>query len=55
MFQPTTSMAICGIMVCPVQDSTLWIPLIFTMEFDLIPFSESIDPGSQINIVCYQQ
>lgn len=45
MLQPTVDMAAAGIMVCPVENTAFFIPLIFTIKRDLAPFAQAADPG----------
>ena len=42
-------------MMCPVEYTTLGIPLVFSIEFDRITLNQPRDPWRQVNIVCDQQ
>ena len=47
-------MSITWVMVCPVDNSTFRIPLVFTIERYGIPGAQSADPGRQIDVMSHQ-
>lgn len=51
MLKPAVYMAVGGISVGPVDDTTLVVPLILTEKFESITFFNIFDPGSKVNIV----
>ena len=51
MFEPAAGMTSCGVVMCPVNNTALFVPFVFTVKADPIAGAQSVDARCKIDIV----
>ena len=55
VLKPPCSMLAAGVVMRPVDDAALVVPLILPAELDRITHRQPADPGRDVDVVSYQQ